>query len=101
MIDVARKRPIPERSAVEFLAAELFAANSVDYHRKVGETLRQYHEDRLIVPDALWRSQHFHTLLIKYNIHLDNQSQLTPASSREVSDRSQDNEVGEWPDGDM
>ena len=96
---MARETTDPERSAGEFLAGELTAANFAEFHRRVGETLRKYNEDELIPSDALWRIRHFHALVRKCNLNLEVQRQQFPPSSRKTGGQGQDHEAGERPDG--
>jgi hypothetical protein len=77
-VDVARRKTNPERSAGEFLAAELTAA-----------------------PDALWRIRRFHALVRKYNLNLEVQRQLFPPSSGKIGGPHREHEAGEQPDGKM
>lgn len=98
---MARRKTNPERSAGEFLAAELTAANFAEFHGKVGETLRKYNEGELIAPDALWRIRHFHALVRKYNLNLEVQRQLFPPSSGKMGGPYREHEAGEQPDGKM
>jgi hypothetical protein len=101
MTDVARMSTILERGAGEFHFTDLIVSNLEAFHARVGETLCRYDEYRLIAPDASWQLQHFHTLVMKYNLHLDKQSQLFPPSSRKASGLGQDKEEGARPDGNM
>jgi hypothetical protein len=100
-VDVARKDTNSERTAGEFLSAELIAANYVEFHQRVGETLRKCNEGELIAPDALWRIRHFHALVRKYNLNLEVQRQLFPPSSGKIGGPHREHEAGEQPDGKM